>query len=181
VIVPAESQLRSLLQDLEPMRLDDEYINPVTTYELTKYSQELIAMQVGRQMGIPAAALRDSITQGSYEDGLRRRDYIHIDVVDANLLATDDPRTDYQAYNVGTGKTTAVLAYAQLLVTQMRGDIEPEISGAYQVGDVRHTVPGTSKIGRRGWKPARQLPEIFADYLAWLNTAGDTADYFTPT
>jgi dTDP-L-rhamnose 4-epimerase len=195
-------------QELEPVRLEEEYINPVTAYGLTKYSQELIAMQLGRRVGVPAVALRYSITQGSrqsfynaysgicriftralrggrppviYEDGLQQRDYVHIDdVVDANLLAMDDPRTDYQAYNVGTGKTTTVLEYARVLATQMGVDIEPELPGVYRVGDVRHTVSGISKIGRLGWKPTKHLPEIFADYLAWLDTVGDTDDYFAP-
>jgi dTDP-L-rhamnose 4-epimerase len=164
------------------MQLDNEYINPVTAYGLAKYSQELITLQSGRRVGIPAAALCDSITQGSYEDGLQQRDYIHIDeAVDANLLAMDNPRSEYQACNVGTGKTATVLPHAQLLVSPMRGDIEPEIPGAYEVGDVRHTVPGTLKIGCLGWKPARNLPEIFTGYFACLDTAGYTDDYFTPT
>jgi dTDP-L-rhamnose 4-epimerase len=195
-------------QELEPMRLEEEYTNPVTAYGLTKYFQELIAMQLGRRVGVPSVALRYSITQGSrqsfynaysgicriftralrgkrapviYEDGLQQRDYVHVDdVVRANLLAMDDPRTDYQAYNVGTGRTTTVLEYAQVLARIMGVEIEAKIPGTYRVGDVRHTVSGISKIGRLGWKPTKHLPEIFADYLAWLDTVSDIDDYFAP-
>jgi dTDP-L-rhamnose 4-epimerase len=195
-------------QELEPLPLVEDYTHPVTAYGLTKYFQELVALQLGRRVGVPAVALRYSITQGArqsfynaysgicriftrtlrnrsapviYEDGLQQRDYVHIDdVVRANLLAMEDPRTDYNAYNVGTGRTTTVLEYAQMLASIMGVDIEPELPGAYRVGDVRHTVSGIAKIGRLGWKPTKHLKEIFEDYLSWLDSIGDVDDYFSP-
>jgi dTDP-L-rhamnose 4-epimerase len=195
-------------QELEPIPLVEEHTHPVTAYGLTKYFQELVALQLGRRVGVPAVALRYSITQGSrqsfynaysgicriftrtlrsrkapviYEDGLQQRDYVHIeDVVRANLLAMDDARTDFQAYNVGTGKTTTVLEYARMLAVTMGVEIEPELPSAYRVGDVRHTVSGIAKIGRLGWKPSKHLKEIFEDYLSWLDTVADIDDYFTP-
>jgi dTDP-L-rhamnose 4-epimerase len=195
-------------RELQPLRLEEEHIHPVSPYGLTKYFQELVAMQLGRRVGVPAVALRYSITQGArqsfynaysgicriftrmlrrgqapvvYEDGRQQRDYVHIeDVVRANLLAMDDPRTDYQAYNVGTGRSTTVLEYAQVLARKMGLDIEPEVPGVYRVGDVRHTVSGISKLSQLGWKPTKGLDEIFGDYLSWLDTIGDTDDYFAP-
>ncbi|MGA9041127.1 MAG: NAD-dependent epimerase/dehydratase family protein [Terriglobales bacterium] len=195
-------------QELQPLPLEEEHTNPVTPYGLTKYFQERVAMQLGRRVGVPAVALRYSITQGArqsfynaysgicriftrtlrrgqapvvYEDGRQQRDYVHIkDVVRANLLAMDDPRTNYQSYNVGTGETTTVLEYARVLARKMAVSIEPEVPGVYRVGDVRHTVSGISKLGSMGWQPTQGLDEIFADYLGWLDTAGDTDDYFAP-
>ncbi len=195
-------------QELQPLPLEEEHTHPVTPYGLTKYFQELVAMQLGRRVGVPAVALRYSITQGArqsfynaysgicriftrtlrrgqapvvYEDGRQQRDYVHIeDVVRANLLAMDEPRTNYQAYNVGTGESTTVLEYAQVLARKMGVGIEPEVPGVYRVGDVRHTVSGISKLSRLGWKPSKGLDEIFADYLGWLDTIGDTDDYFAP-
>lgn len=195
-------------QELEPLPLIEDHTHPVTAYGLTKYFQELVALQLGRRVGVPAVALRYSITQGArqsfynaysgicriftrtlrnhkapiiYEDGRQQRDYVHIDdVVQANLLAMEDPRTDYQAYNVGTGRTTTVLEYAQTLASTMGVDIEPELPGAYRVGDVRHTVSGIAKIGRLGWKPTKHLRDIFEDYLSWLDSITDVDDYFSP-
>jgi dTDP-L-rhamnose 4-epimerase len=196
------------VQELQALPLEEEQAHPVTPYGLTKYFQELVAMQLGRRVGVPAVALRYSITQGArqsfynaysgicriftrrlrrgqapvvYEDGGQQRDYIHIeDVVGANLLAMDDPRTNYQAYNVGTGASTTVLEYAQVLARKMAVNIEPEVPGVYRVGDVRHTVSGISKLRELGWKPSKGLNEIFTDYLSWLDTIGDTDDYFAP-
>jgi len=195
-------------RELEPVLLDEEHTNPATSYGLTKYFQELVSMRLGRIVGVPCVALRYSIVQGArqsfynaysgicriftralrngqapviYEDGLQQRDYVHIeDVVRANMLALDDSRTDYQAYNVGTGEVTTVLDYARQLAKKMGLHIEPEIPSAYRVGDVRHTVSGVSKISALGWKPSKGLDEVFDDYLAWLNTTADTSDYFTP-
>jgi hypothetical protein len=59
-------------------------------------------------------------------------------------------------------------------------DIEPELPGAYRVGDVRHTVSGIAKIGRLGWKPTKHLRDIFEDYLSWLDSITDVDDYFSP-
>jgi len=195
-------------EELQPLLLAEEHTNPATSYGLSKYFQEMVAMRLGRQLGIPAVALRYSITQGSrqsfynaysgicriftralrngqapiiYEDGLQQRDYVHIDdIVQANLLALDDARLGYEAFNVGTGRTTTVLEYARLLTRRIGLAYKPVLPGAYRVGDVRHTVSGVAKISRLGWKPTKGLAEIFEDYLAWLETVSDTNDYFTP-
>lgn len=195
-------------RELVPVLLEEQHTHPVSSYGLTKYFQELVAMRLGRIVGVPAVALRYSITQGArqsfynaysgicriftrtlrsgkapvvFEDGLQQRDYVHIeDVVRANLLALEDRRMDGQAYNVGTGRTTTVLEYARRLAKKMGVDIQPEVPGVFRVGDVRHTVSGIEKISRLGWSPTKGLDEIFDDYLAWLDMVPDAGDYFTP-
>lgn len=195
-------------RELQPVLLEEEHTNPATSYGLTKYFQEMVSMRLGRIVGVPSVALRYSIVQGArqsfynaysgicriftralrngqapviYEDGLQQRDYVHIeDVVRANMLALDDRRTDYQAYNVGTEQVTTVLGYARHLARKMGVQKEPEVPGAYRVGDVRHTVSGISKISKLGWRPTKGLDEVFSDYLSWLDTVTDTNDYFTP-
>ena len=112
---------------------------------------------------------------------MQQRDYVHIeDVVRANLLALDNDRMNFEAYNVGTGKSTTVLEYAQKLGRQMGVELEAVLPGAYRVGDVRHTVSSIGKITQLGWKPAKDLDDIFKHYLSWLGTLTDTEDYFTP-
>ena len=193
---------------LVPVLLEEERTHPATSYGLTKYFQELVAMRLGCIVGVPTVALRYSITQGArqsfynaysgicriftrtlrsgkapvvFEDGLQQRDYVHVaDVVRANLLALEDRRTDYQAYNVGTGRTTTVLEYARRLAKKMGVAIDPVVPGVFRVGDVRHTVSGIEKISRLGWSPTKGLDEVFDDYLAWLDTVPDVGDYFTP-
>lgn len=195
-------------RELQPLLLHEEHTNPATSYGLTKLFGEMLAFRLGKIIGAPSVGLRYSITQGArqsfynaysgicriftralrsgkapviYEDGLQQRDYVHIDdVVKASLMALEDPRMDYQAYNVGTGTTTTVLEYVKLLAEEMGIDTEPLVPGEYRVGDVRHTTSGVEKLSALGWSPAKTLREIFADYLAWLDTVGDVDDYFTP-
>lgn len=186
--------------------LEERRSNPNNAYALSKLFEEMTALRLGRLHGIPATALRYSITQGPrqslynsysgvcrifclrllhdlppviYEDGLQQRDYVHIeDVVDANLLAFDDPRTDYEQYNVGSGRATTVREFAAELTKVLGKEIEPSIPGEFRLGDNRHSVSSIEKLKALGWSPKRSLARIFSDYLAWIQSFGDVADYF---
>lgn len=194
--------------ELQHLLLEEEHVNPSTSYGLSKLFGEMVAFRLGKLVGVPAVGLRYSITQGArqsiynaysgicrifsqnlrdgrapliYEDGLQERDYVHIDdVVRANMMALEDPAFNYQSFNVGSGNRTTVLEYANQLARTMRVDIEPLIPGLYRVGDVRHTVSGISKIERLGWKPTKDLNQIFHHYLSWMEMEPDAGDYFTP-
>lgn len=194
--------------ELDPLPLREEHANPVGPYGVSKFAQEMTALRLGKLLDIPTVALRYSIVQGArqsfynaysgicriftramrtgkapviFEDGNQLRDYIHIsDVVAANLLVLDDTRANGQAFNVGSGKATTVLEYGRLLTRRMNVGVSPVISGAYRVGDVRHTVSSVAKLESLGWKTTKGLNEIFDDYLAWLETVPDAGDYYTP-
>lgn len=115
-----------------------------------------------------------------FEDGRQLRDYIHIsDVVAANLVVLDDLRANGQAFNVGSARPTTVLAYAALLQQKMNAGVSAEVTRAYRVGDVRHTVSSSAKLEAFGWKTTKGLGEIFDDYLAWLDSVPDSGDYIT--
>lgn len=189
-----------------PLELEEPYPNPSNQYSLSKYSQELIALRLGRQCGIPTVALRYSITQGPrqspfnaysgilrifsqrllldkapiiFEDGLQKRDYVHIDdVVEANMLVMRDRRADYQVYNVGSGRATTVIEYAHLLSQLLNKSIEPLIRGEYRLGDARHSVSSVEEIKKLGWEPKKSLNTIIADYLSWIKSFKDLSDYF---
>lgn len=192
---------------LAPVLLREARANPAGPYGVSKFAQELAALRLGGMLGIHTVALRYSIVQGArqsfynaysgicriftrafragrapviFEDGKQLRDYVHVsDVVAANLLVLDDPRADGQAFNVGSGRATSVLDYARILRQKMNAPLEPEIPGAYRVGDVRHTVSSVAKLQALGWSVTKGLDEIFDDYLAWLDSVPDAADYVT--
>jgi dTDP-L-rhamnose 4-epimerase len=51
-----------------------------------------------------------------FEDGEQTRDFVHVsDIVQANLLALESNRADYNAINVGTGVPTSVRTVAALV------------------------------------------------------------------
>jgi dTDP-L-rhamnose 4-epimerase len=196
-------------QPAEALLLEENHQDPWNAYALSKLAQEWAALRLGQLHGIPAVALRYSITQGPrqspfnaysgicrifcsrllqrqppilFEDGHQRRDYVHIaDVVDANWRVLNDSRTDYQAFNVGSGQATTVRAYAEALISKLGrklGVVEPLVPGEYRVGDNRHSVSSIAKLQALGWRPRRTLDDILADYLDWIERQGEIGAYF---
>ncbi len=192
--------------DCDNLSLEETVHNPNNAYALSKLFEEMTALRLGKLHGIPTAALRYSITQGPrqslynsysgvcrifclrllhdkppiiYEDGLQKRDYVHIaDVVEANMIALFDDRANYQQYNVGSGTATTVCEFASELAGVLGKDIEPQIPGEFRVGDNRHSVSSIEKLKELGWAPKRSLQDIFRDYVAWIERFGDVGAYF---
>ncbi len=190
-----------------PLLLDEAYPNPLSPYGTSKYAQEMTGLKLASLLGIPCVAMRYSITQGprqslfnqysgiariftvrllankapiAFEDGLLQRDYVHVaDVVEANWLVTHDDRAIGQAFNVGSGKPTTVLEYAQKLAIKLRKSIEPEIPGMYRLGDARHSVSSIEKLKCLGWRPQRDLDGILEDFLGWVDSLGNIGRYFS--
>jgi dTDP-L-rhamnose 4-epimerase len=184
----------------EPMLLPEESSNPFNQYAVSKLAQEKTALGLGYLHGIPTVALRYSITQGPrqslhnhysgicrifvsralaglpliiYEDGKQTRDFIHIDdVIDANSLVLSDDRANFQAYNVGGGRSTTVLEFASEMSEVMGLDCELSVSGEFRLGDNRHSVSKINKLSALGWKPSRNLREIIAGFSDWVQSSG---------
>lgn len=193
-----EVKCRVCGRQAEPLPLEEAHPNPGSAYGISKLSQEMAALRLGRLHGIPSVALRYSITQGPrqspfnaysgilriftqrllkgeapilFEDGGQQRDYIHVDdVVEAAMLVMDDARADYEAFNVGARRVATVRQYAKLLAERLRFDGVPEQTGEYRVGDNRHSVSSVDRLMTLGWKPRKTLDHIVDDYLAWIRT-----------
>lgn len=186
---------------MAPALLAEPWPDPLSPYGTSKYAEEITALKLAAQVRIPCVALRYSITQGprqslfnqysgiariftlalrrgqpplAFEDGLLQRDYVHVlDVVEANWLVTRDERAIGQAFNVGSGTATTVLAYARGLAKKLGKNIEPATPGIFRQGDARHSVSSVEKLQALGWRPSRKLETIFDDFLAWVDTLGD--------
>ncbi|PWT93583.1 MAG: nucleoside-diphosphate-sugar epimerase, partial [Blastocatellia bacterium] len=141
---------------------------PTSVYAVTKQDQEQFCLVVGRSYGIPTVALRYFNVYGTrqalsnpytgvcaifsarllngnspmiFEDGEQSRDFVHVsDIVQANLLALESDRANYEAINVGTGVATSVSEVSRLLAGGLGQNIQPEIVGKYREGDIRHCV-----------------------------------------
>jgi dTDP-L-rhamnose 4-epimerase len=179
--------------------LEESHTNPYNQYAVSKLAAEKIALGLGWLHEIPTVALRYSITQGPrqslfnlysgicrifvgralknepliiYEDGLQTRDFVHIDdVVDANMRVLQAD-ADFQAFNVGSGKPTTVLEYADAVRAKLSLDIGLTVSGEYRRGDNRHSVSSIEKLRLLGWSPKRDLPTILDDFLVWVDSIG---------
>lgn len=146
---------------------EDARLDPRSGYAASKVAQEHYASAWVRQAGgraiglryhnvygpgMPrdtpysgvAAIFRSSLERSEppqvYEDGGQMRDFVHVeDVAGANLLALEavcgDATSSYHALNVCSGTPVSILDVAMML-----GAAEPEVTGQYRLGDVRHVV-----------------------------------------
>ena len=189
---------------MKPLPTDESVVNPSNQYSISKYCQELYALNLGRRYEIPTVLMRYSITQGPrqsffnaysgilrtfslqllnhhpptiYEDGQQLRDYVHVeDVVRANVLVMENESANYRAFNVGRGEVATVLQYARLLISLTHEDVEPIIKGEFRWGDVRHITSDVANLGELGWTPKKSLREIATDYLKWVRSQPEAID-----
>jgi len=164
-----------------------------SVYALNKYCQERLCLVAGNAYGIPTLALRFFNVYGPrqalsnpytgvlaifaarllngrrplvYEDGLQRRDFVHVrDVARACRLSLESEQSD-GVFNVGSGQSRTIRSVAEDLATVMNvRHLSPEITGKYRAGDIRHCF---AEIGRSE-KLLGFGPRIaFADGLAEL-------------
>jgi dTDP-L-rhamnose 4-epimerase len=178
-----------------------------TVYGLTKVDQEKLVLLWGKQVGVPAVALRYSCTYGPrqsifnpytgviaifctrllnnlspvlYEDGLQTRDFSFVeDIAHANLLAAETDKLDGLAVNVGGGKGVPIRQVAQILSKALKIDIKPEARSEFRPGEMRHLTSDTTKIRSAGYKPQVGLEEGIQRYIDWIRSQSDIRDYFS--
>lgn len=123
-----------------------------------------------------AAMFRSSLERGErpqvYEDGGQQRDFVHVDdVARSNVLALEQvvgerhPR--FTAYNVCSGRPVTVLDVARRVADGTGRDLEPEVTGGFRPGDVRHVVASPERA-------AREL-----GFVARIDPATGLADFAT--
>jgi dTDP-L-rhamnose 4-epimerase len=167
-------------------------------YALSKYDQERMCLLIGRAYDIPTVALRFFNAYGSrqalsnpytgvlaifasrylngkppliYEDGFQQRDFVHVkDVARACRLAMERPEGTGRAVNVGSGRSFTVREIARSMAEVLGcEEIEPEVTGDYRVGDIRHCFADIT-LARRflGYSPTVTLTEGLAELASWL-------------
>ncbi|MFL6005215.1 MAG: NAD-dependent epimerase/dehydratase family protein [Gaiellaceae bacterium] len=174
-----------------------------SVYALTKYDQERLCLIFGAAYGVATVALRFFNTYGTrqalsnpytgvlaifasrllndrpplvFEDGLQRRDFVSVsDVARACRLALETDGADGRALNIGTGREVTVLEVAAKLAEVLDTDLEPEVTGKYRAGDVRHCFADVS-LAREllGYEPRVELEDGMAELADWLQ--GEVAD-----
>ena len=187
--------------------ITEDQVNPHTAYGISKYALEMASLNLGRKYGIPTVQMRYSIVQGPrnsfynaysgicriftlrllhdqppicYEDGRQLRDYVYVgDVARANVLALEDPRANYRAFNVAGQKPTTVLEYARLLTRLTGKDLEPQLSGEYRFGDTRHTVSSPAALGALGWRAETSIETFAQAYIDWVRRQPDLDDFYS--
>ena len=167
-------------------------------YALSKFDQERMCLMIGRAYGMATTALRFFNVYGPrqalsnpytgvlaifasrllndqppliFEDGLQQRDFVSVhDVARACVLALEGQRAAGAVINVGAGEPRTVLAIADEIAAALgKSRIEPEITGAYRVGDIRHCFPDLTRASELlGYEPRVHLQRGLVELAEWL-------------
>jgi dTDP-L-rhamnose 4-epimerase len=170
-----------------------------SVYALTKYDQERLCLVFGEAYDIPTVALRffnvygprqalsnpytgvlaifaSRLLNGNaplvYEDGEQRRDFVNVkDVVRSCALALARDEADGLPVNVGSGRSVSVNEIALELAAVLGSDVEPEVTGKYRAGDIRHCFADVSRARELlGFEARVTLADGMAELAAWLET-----------
>ena len=190
---------------LRPVPTDEgKPLNPSSVYAINKRDQEELCLSVGSSYGIPTTALRLFNVYGSrqalsnpytgvaaifcarllndqppliFEDGLQRRDFVHVhDVARAFVSAVEKP-VPGEAINIGSGDSVSVAEIAELLSLEMKKDIPPQVLGKYRRGDIRHCFADVSKARRLlDWQPSTSFRDGLPELVEWVQSQRDVRD-----
>ncbi len=168
-----------------------------SVYALSKYDQERMCLMIGRAYNIPAVAMRFFNAFGPnqalsnpytgvlaifasrllnnnapliFEDGQQLRDFVSVyDVARACRMALETPEAAGRVFNIGSGTQYTVSEVARKMARVLGKNIEPEVSGKYRVGDIRHCFPDIT-LAREvlGFEPTWDLEDGLVDLAAWL-------------
>jgi dTDP-L-rhamnose 4-epimerase len=181
---------------------------PTSVYALSKLDQEKLCLIVGQAYGIPTSALRFFNIYGTrqalsnpytgvlaifasrylngkppriFEDGNQRRDFVHVsDVARACRLTMEKPGTAGLAINIGSGRDISIAEVAAAMANALGvEDLEPEITGSFRAGDIRHCFADIS-LARDllGYRPQVSLEQGMSELVKWMQgqTAVDRVD-----
>jgi dTDP-L-rhamnose 4-epimerase len=179
-----------------------------SVYALGKFDQERLCLLYGQAYDVPTTALRFFNVYGPnqalsnpytgvlaifasrllndrppliFEDGEQRRDFVSVaDVARACRLALESDAAAGQVVNVGSGQSVSVNDIALRLAKILdKEKLEPEITGKYRVGDIRHCFADISLAERLlGYTPQVSLDDGLTELAAWLEgqVAVDSVD-----
>lgn len=110
-----------------------------------------------------------------FEDGHQMRDFVHVsDVARASRLALEVPLEGNtaagQVLNVGSGRRYTVREIASSMAEVLgREDVEPEVTGKYRVGDIRHCFADVTRARQvLGYEPQMPLERGLIELSSWL-------------
>jgi dTDP-L-rhamnose 4-epimerase len=184
--------------ELEPVPVrEDRPLRPTSVYGITKRDTEELALVLGEAYGFEATALRYLNVYGPrqalgnpytgvaaifsarllsgkaplvFEDGNQIRDLVHVsDVVAATRAAMDAPAAPGRAFNVATGRQVRIAELAATLAELLAPELEPEITGEFRAGDIRHCFADTGAAREAlGFEAAVSLEEGLPELAEWV-------------
>jgi dTDP-L-rhamnose 4-epimerase len=157
-----------------------------------------MCLLIGRAYGIPTTALRFFNVFGTrqalsnpytgvlaifasrllndkrptvFEDGLQRRDFVSVyDIAAACCLALERPASAGGVFNVGSGHSYTIAEIAERIARVIGKEyLEPELTGKYRVGDIRHCFADiTLAQSILDYEPRVGLEDGLEELAGWL-------------
>jgi dTDP-L-rhamnose 4-epimerase len=168
-----------------------------SVYALNKYAQERLCLMIGKAYGIPTVALRFFNVYGPrqalsnpytgvlaifaarllngrppmvFEDGLQRRDFVHVNDVARACRQALESECGGEVFNIGSGQSRSILSVANDLASVLkRRELNPLITGKYRAGDIRHCYADIEKSRRLlNFTPLVDFTRGLEDLAAYL-------------
>ena len=183
---------------IEPIATrEDDRLAPASIYAATKLAQEDLVRVACSSLGIPSAILRLQNVFGEgqslknpytgilsifstrirlglplpiFEDGNETRDFVHVaDVASAIMRRCEHPDEGGVTLNIGSGEPVSIITMAKLLCRTMGSKIEPQITGQYRIGDIRHNFADISRAQHvLGFAPAVPITKGVERFCDWV-------------
>lgn len=176
---------------------EESVLNPVSYYAYTKLAQEKMLETMCRIMEIPYTIFRYQNVYGAgqslsnpytgilsifsklllqnkpiniFEDGKESRDFVHVSDVSAiTCNAIENPLTNYQHINVGSGENISVLNVAKTLKDIYSSSSDIHVSGDFRKGDIRHNIADISKAKKLcGFAPVYNFKNGMEEFTSWV-------------
>jgi len=181
-----------------PVALTEEKpLRPISVYGIGKRDTEELALVLGEAYGFEAVALRYLNVYGPrqalanpytgvaaifssrllggepprvFEDGRQIRDLVHVaDIVAATRAAMEAPRAPGHAFNVATGRRVEIGELAARLCELLGPGTEPDVTGEYRAGDIRHCFADPTRArDLLGFEARRKLEDGLPELVEWV-------------
>ena len=185
-------------RSLEPVATREERpLRPASVYAITKRDQEELALVLGGAYGLETVALRYLNVYGPrqalgnpytgvaaifaarvlsgrrprvFEDGGQIRDLVHVgDAVAATLAAMDAKTAPGHAINVATGRRVRIVDLATHVAAALGSALEPQVTGEFRAGDVRHCFADTTRArDLLAFEASRTLEDGLLELAEWV-------------
>lgn len=196
-VIYAESS--SVYEGSKLMPTPEHDVKPESFYSVSKVAEMFFAHAYERFYGLKMTALRYFNVYGPRQDyrrsippvmsafimklsrgeqptiygsGEKRRDFIHVDDVNAfHELAIRDRRTDGNVYNLGSGTNHSVKQIYEIIARILNSSVQPVFKPDLP-GEALETLADVSAARSLGWKPTIGLEAGLAGMVQYLRGQG---------
>jgi len=173
----------------------EKEVKPESFYAISKFCGNLLAQGYQKYFGLKMVGLRYFNVYGPrqdyrrtippvmssfiikllkgerpiiYGDGSKRRDFVHIEDVNAfHIQCMTDPRTDGKVFNIGSGKNYSVLEIYDMISEILGVKISP-IFNSNLPGEAQDTLADIVEAKKLGWYPSIDIKVGLKDMIEYI-------------